>query len=365
MEVLAPGDAPTGVTAALDATARRPRRRGVRALQAAVSAGSALVLLTLVLPQVTGATWAGVVSTLALVGPWQLAGLSALWLVGLWAYAIVSTAALPGLTRSQAMVLNLVGSGVSNLAPFGGAVGVAVTWAMVRQYGYRTAEISVFTLVTGAWNLIARFALPALGLGALVVAGGALPRPALTAAGLGALLCALLVAVVAAGLFSDRAAAVLGRRLAATARVGQRLTRRSGEVDVAEQLHVLRAATVALLRRRWAPLTFGMLAYLVLQGLLMWACLAVLGSDLGWGAVMCGYACGRLLTAVVLTPGGTGFAETGAAAVLVALGGAPEVTVAGVLLFSVFTYAFEIPGGAIGYGVHLAARRWRHPAGSR
>jgi uncharacterized membrane protein YbhN (UPF0104 family) len=101
-----------------------------------------------------------------------------------------------------------------------------------------------------------------------------------------------------------------------------------------------------------------MLAYLVLQGVLMWACLAVVGSDLGIAEVTAGYACGRMLTIVVLTPGGTGFAETGAAAVLIALGGDPAVTMAGVLLFSFFTYVCEIPGAALAYAWHQGARHW-------
>jgi uncharacterized membrane protein YbhN (UPF0104 family) len=104
-----------------------------------------------------------------------------------------------------------------------------------------------------------------------------------------------------------------------------------------------------------------MLAYLVLQGVLMWACLAAVGSDLGWAEVTAGYVCGRMLTIVVLTPGGTGFVETGAAAVLIALGGDPAVTMAGVLLFSFFTYVCEIPGGALAYAWHQADRRWHRP----
>jgi putative heme transporter len=34
---------------------------------------------------------------------------------------------------------------------------------------------------------------------------------------------------------------------------------------------------------------------------------------------------------------------------------------AGVLLFSFFTYVCEIPGGALAYAWHQAARRWHRP----
>lgn len=90
-----------------------------------------------------------------------------------------------------------------------------------------------------------------------------------------------------------------------------------------------------------------MAAYLLLQGTLMWACLVAVGSHLGWAEVTAGCALGRTLTLVTLTPGGTGFAETGAAAVLIALGGEPVVILAVVLLFSFFTFVCEIPGGAL------------------
>src|SRR5690606_29883692 len=119
----------------------------------------------------------------------------------------------------------------------------------------------------------------------------------------------------------------------------------------------LRGRARELLRDGRVPLVGGMLVYLVLQGVLFWGCLAVVGNDLGWAQVTAGYATGRMLTLVILTPGGAGFAETGTAAVLVALGGDPTATMAGVLLFSFFTFALEIPGGALAYLWHLRQTR--------
>ena len=336
-----------------------------RAVQVGGSTVVAFVLLALVLPLVTGASWHAVMDTMALVTPWQLAGLTALWLVGLWVYSFVLAASLPGLTKGQGFVLNLVGSGVSNLVPFGGALGVGVTWAMARQYGFTRGSIALFTAVTGIWNLVTRLALPAAGLGALLLVGAHVSGPVLVAAGSGAGLCALVVLTLLAALVSDRAAGFLIRALTCAADRAARLARRPAPTGLQVELLSQRERAVQLLRARRGALVLGMAGYLVLQGVLMWACLAVLGSDLGWAEVTAGYACGRMLTTVVLTPGGTGFAEAGTAAVLIALGGDPTVTMAGVLLFSLFTFAFEIPGGALAYLWHLQARRWRHPAGTR
>lgn len=333
-----------------------------RALQAGVSLAVLVALLVLVLPSVTGASWESATKALASVSLFQLAGLTVLWLIGLWAYSFVLAASLPGLSKGQGFVLNLVGSGASNLVPFGGAVGVGVTWSMARQYGFTHRAIGLYTAVTGIWNLLARLALPLAGLVALLVVGARVSGPMLMAAGAGAAVCALVVALVVAALASDRFAT---RLIAVVVRAAGSLARLAGRPEpegLATSLASQRISAVELLKRGRGGLVVGMLAYLVLQGVLMWACLAAVGSDLGWAEVTAAYAAGRMLTTVVLTPGGTGFAETGTAAVLIALGGDPVVSVAGVLLFSFFTFVCEIPGGALAYLWHLGARGWRrHP----
>lgn len=338
---------------------RSPRR----ALQVAVSGAVLLVLLAVVFPTVTGASWESALDALSLVSPWQLAALTGLWLVGLWAYSFVLAASLPGLTKGQGFVLNLVGSGVSNLVPFGGAVGVGVTWAMARQYGFSHRSIGLFTAVTGVWNIVARLALPVAGLAGLLVVGAHVNGPLLLAAGVGAGVCALLIVLLAVALASDRAAERVIRGATTACAALARALRRPAPHGLDVELATQRENAVSLLRAHRGGLVLGMLAYLVLQGVLMWACLAVVGSHLGIAEVTAGYACGRMLTIVVLTPGGTGFAETGAAAVLIALGGDPAVTMAGVLLFSFFTYVCEIPGAALAYAWHQGARHWHRQHG--
>ena len=330
-----------------------------RVLQVGVSLTVLVALLVLALPSVTGASWESATRALASVSLWQLAGLTALWLVGLWAYSFVLAASLPGLTKGQGFVLNLVGSGASNLVPFGGAVGVGVTWTMARQYGFTHRAIGLYTAVTGIWNVLARLALPLAGLVALLVVGAHVSGPVLVAASAGAAVCALVVVLLVAAFANDRFAARLIAVVVRSAGSIARLTNRTEPEGLGTSLASQRVSAVELLKRGRGGLVVGMLAYLVLQGVLMWACLAAVGSQLGWAEVTAAYACGRMLTTVVLTPGGTGFAETGTAAVLIALGGDPVVSVAGVLLFSFFTFVCEIPGGAVAYLWHLGARGWR------
>jgi uncharacterized membrane protein YbhN (UPF0104 family) len=63
----------------------------------------------------------------------------------------------------------------------------------------------------------------------------------------------------------------------------------------------------------------------------------------------------RLGTLIPLTPGGTGIAEVGTIAWLVAMGVDPVGAVAGVLLYRIFLIVMEIPVG----GVLLGGWAWR------
>lgn len=336
--------------------ARSPRS-WTRPARGVLSGALLVVLIAFVLPTVTGSDWRSAIDTLALVTPGQLVALTVLWLVGVWAYTYVMAACLPGLRKTQGLGLYLVGSAVSNLLPVGGAVGVAVTWGMLRSYGHSHTAIGLYTVVTGLWNILARLALPAAGLAGLLVAGIPVEDTVLTSAVVGAALTVVVLTVVVAALVHPPAGEWLSRVAGQVGLRLSRLARRPAPDDLAGRLTTLLSRARGLLRTGRVPIVLGMLAYVVLQGVLMAACLAVVGSDLGWAEVTAGYAVGRMLTTIILTPGGSGFTETGTAAVLVALGGDPAAMMAGVLLFSFFTFVCEIPGGALAYPWHVRQTR--------
>jgi uncharacterized membrane protein YbhN (UPF0104 family) len=102
-----------------------------------------------------------------------------------------------------------------------------------------------------------------------------------------------------------------------------------------------------------------MVGYAALQAALLWGCVAAVGGHLTPVQVLAGFAVDRVLTLVVLTPGAVGFTEAGTAAALTALGGAPAVMAAGVLLYRGFTYALEIPVGGVWLGGWVLAHRLR------
>ncbi|KOX22949.1 hypothetical protein ADK67_22395 [Saccharothrix sp. NRRL B-16348] len=308
--------------------------RWLRGVASLASLGLAAWLVVALVPTVGGVAWSAVGAQLRVIGAGTALWLTALWLAGLWAYTYVLTGSLPGLRHTQAFSLNAAGSAVSNVLPFGGAAGVAVTAVMASSWGHSARAITTSALVTGLWNSLSRAALPLLALavqGAAVLGDGVLIA-AVTAAG-------VLLLAVAVLLRLRWLCKLLGGR---AARFLLRLRRQTGQV----------------VRTGWRRMTAGMLAYLLLQGVLLWWCLAAAGVHLGLGPTVAAFAVSRLLTLAVVTPGGVGVTENGTIALLVGLGTPAAPAVAGVLLFAFFTYLVEIPLGGVAW-FSWSARRAR------
>lgn len=330
-----------------------------RSGQLVVSLTLTAILFVVVLPLVSQAPWSAIASVLTSLTAVEILGLTALWFAGLYAHSFVLTAAMPTLTHCRALTLNLTGSAVSNVVPLGGALGIGLNYRMSRTWGFSPSTLAVYTFVTNLWDVLTKLSLPALALAALLATGG-VTRPQLATAAevaLGALV--LLVGAVGAALGSEVTATKLGRGLErATTRLLW-LTSSPRRPTFVPAVLQLRRESLALLRHGWAQLSVGMIAYCVLQVTLLWTCLHLLGSTLSTPQVFAGYALERVLTLFVITPGGAGLVEVGITALLVAFGGTPVSTVAGVLLYRAFTFGLEIPVGAAGLAVWL----WLHRGG--
>ncbi|GAA0939104.1 lysylphosphatidylglycerol synthase domain-containing protein [Actinocorallia libanotica] len=320
---------------------------------ASLALGAALVAL---MPRLVGADWKGVWRVLSGLDPGVTVLLFALWALGLWAYTYVLTGSLPGLTNGRAFLLNAAGSAVSDVLPLGGAAGVAVTFTMARGWGFSTAAVTVSTLVSGVWNVFGRLLLPAVGIGALLIAGRAPSRELAFAAGTAALILLAVALVLAVALRWERAAHALDARL-----------RRLADLLPERPAHLLRALggsllrvreqTLDVLRTSWVTLTLGMSAYLLLQGVLLHACLWAVGGTLHLAETIAVFALNRALTSAVITPGGTGITETGTAALLIYFGLDSAAAAAAVLLYSFFTFLIEIPVGGVAGAAYWLVRR--------
>ncbi len=339
----------------------RGQRLVVRVLQVIASFIVVGLLFAYVLPRVTGADGHEVLRHLSKLSWTQVTALLVVWLAGLWAYTFVLCGSLPGLTHMQALTLNLSGSAVSNLVPFGGAVGIGVTFAMTASWGFRPSRVALSTVVTGLWNVLTKLALPLVALVGLLLTGNIADRRLVVASAVAAVLLAVVVGAMVGALSSERFTRWIAVGVEAVGSRVLRLARSHRQVHWDRSVLSLRHRTIGLMRAGAVKMSAGMVAYALLQAVLAWMCLRAVGSDLSVAEVFAGYAFGRLLTSVVATPSGVGIAETGSAGLLVAFGGDPVTSTAGVLLFSLFTYLIEIPVGGIGWLIWGLYTPWRKP----
>jgi putative heme transporter len=346
-----------------EAAAFAPRRKSVqrRLAEAAVSVGVLALLFLLVIPKVTGSTYHGVAHHLHQLSIAHIAILFGVWVLGLLAYAGVLMAVLPGLKRSQGVVLNTATSAVSNVVPFGGAVGVGATYGMCRSWGFNVPDTTLAVLVSGIWNVFLKLGLPVVALVLLVAEGrasGGLAGAALV--GLAALIGAVLILTLV--LRSDALAGAIGRGMQRVVSFGLRLVRRPDRTGLEAGMVRFRHHSRDLIAARWRQLTFWMLAYSLLQFALQFLCLKLLGEHhLATIQVFAAFAFGRLLSTIPITPSGVGFADAGVASALIAFGGNQDVCLAGVFLFTGFTFLLEIPVGAAAWIVWARMTSWRHP----
>ncbi|MEI6620573.1 MAG: lysylphosphatidylglycerol synthase transmembrane domain-containing protein [Actinomycetes bacterium] len=362
-EYPAPSDAAT--SSADDADVPEAVRSGWRPsvkhiVMSALSLVLAAVLVVVVVPRAAGANWSDSFAVLGQLSVKDIILMTLFWALGLWMYTFVYTGSLPGLTHSKGLALNLTGSLVSNLLPFGGAAGVATTYGLTYAWGFSGLATSLMILVSGLANFLIRLLLPVVGLVALFFTGvklsGAGGDVALgTLGGLAVITMALILM-----LFSSTVAALLGSLgdllVRGLCRVLRRPTPKQSLRDGAVKMQ---GTAVVVIRRGWPSIAFGMCAYYGSEIILFGIALHGLGSDIGWAGVVAAFALSRLLTAVVVTPSGVGISEAGTAGALVLFGVPPAIATAAVIVLLVYTYLIELPTGAAGWIWVIAMRkRW-------
>lgn len=342
---------------------KSPKRR---LLEGAASLSVTIIMFLFVVPAVSGSHYSAIWSQISTLSIAKLAMLFGIWALGMLAYSGVLVNCLPGLRRPQAVTVTLAGSAVSNVVPFGGAVGVGATYAIDMSWGFSPPTVTLAILVSGVWNVFVKLALPVIAIVLLLTSGsdtGRLVIPAI----IGVVALVTAIAALALIMRSEVLATAVGR-------IGQRLItpvgrriHRFAELDIERSVLDFRHHSIGLLRGHWLGITTWVAMFTIIQYLLLLACVRSIGLDtheLGWIEVFAAFAFARLLEAIPITPSGVGFVETGAAATLIAFGGNAEAATAAVFLFRGFTYLLEIPTGAVAWGVWASMRRWRRPIGS-
>lgn len=300
------------------------------------------------------------------MGGLDIATLGVLAIVSVVAYAFVLTAVMPGLSLAQAVVVNQSSTAVANTMPAGGALGVGVSYRFYSSWGHSRSAITLNVLLTGIGNIACKFALPIVALALLAVYGDA-SAELIGAAVVGLLVLAIVLAVGAGGLASERVARGIARTVGLLSGKVRRWLRRPLRADAGVAVMRFRRQAIELLRSRGGRLTAGMFAYHATQFVLLFVALRAVGvtaSQVSWVQALAAYSTANLLSALPVTPGGIGVIELGLAGALIAAGGPHAEVVAAVLVYRTVSLVLPLPVGAITYFVWRCNSRWRRAPGS-
>ena len=199
-------------------TAKRRRFTWRHALGVGVAIAVVVATFVFILPKIADYrdVW-GVVKGLSWKDIALLVGATILNLV---TFAPPWMAALPGLRFRQAFVVTQASTASTYVAPGGVAVGMALSFAMLRAWGFVSAAVGLAVALTGVWNQLSMLAFPTLALVLLTFTGDA--HTALdTVAFLGLAIFLVVVAAFAAALSTPRLAATHRRPRGADRVVGQ------------------------------------------------------------------------------------------------------------------------------------------------
>jgi uncharacterized protein (TIRG00374 family) len=338
------------------ATDRRRRVSKRHLLGAGVAVAVIVATFVFVLPRI--ADYRDVWRDVKTLSWTEVALLLGAMLLNLVTFAPPWMAALPGLRFRQAFVVTQASTASTYVAPAGVAVGMALSFAMLRAWGFASAAVGLAVAVTGVWNQLAMLAFPTVALALLALSGGA--HTALdTIAAVGLAILVVMVAGFAAGLSSPRLARRVGDVAARIVSWGLRLIRKEPVGWDGDAFVRFRNRTNRLLRGRWHVLTLATLAGQLTVFLVLLVSLRVLGvsgSEVSAVEAFAAWSLVRLLGSIPITPGGLGVVELGLTTALVGFGGDQVDVVAAVLVYRVMTV---VPTLVIGLLAGVTWKRYR------
>jgi uncharacterized membrane protein YbhN (UPF0104 family) len=331
----------------------RPRSRRARLIGIGLGIAAVVATFVFVLPRIAdyGDVWA-VVEKLSWL---QVGALVAATLLNLVTFAPPWMAALPYLGFRRAFVLTQASTASTYIAPGGAAVGVALSYSMLRGWGFPGRVAGLAEAVTGIWNQLALLGFPAVALALLTFEKeqNALLQ---TVALIGLVVFVAAAGAFAAGLSSPKLARVVGETAARIVSGVLRLVRRGPVGWTGESFVRFRREALGLLRSRWKILTFTTLAGQLSVFVVFLVSLRVLdvsAGEVSAAEAFAAWSLARLLGSLPITPGGIGVVEVGVTTALVGFGGHNAEVVAAVLLYRFLTI---VPTLVLGL---VAAATWR------
>ena len=258
-------------------------------------------------------------------------------------------AALPGLSFRNALLMSQSSAAASSVMPGGDAIGMALSYSMLRKWGFRVEQVAVATGATAVWNVIANVLFTVVAVGILAIGGQSNPLLS-TAAVIGGVALVVGVAAFVLALHDEgnaRRVGALAERLASRL---LKLVRRAPVSGWADRLALFRDEAIGLIRRRWLPLTLATLAGHLTVFLVLAVSIRAVGipaSEVTFTEAFASWALIRILTTIPITPGGLGIVELGLTGALVSFGASQVEAVAAVLLYRVLTFLPPVGCGAV------------------
>jgi uncharacterized protein (TIRG00374 family) len=258
-------------------------------------------------------------------------------------------AALPGLSFVHALVMSQASTAAASVLPGGDAVGIALSYSMLRRWGFTVEQVTVGSAATTVWNVFANVIF-AVAAACFLATAGESHALLTTLAIVGAVAVVAAIAGFAIALHDDGKARVVGALVQRAWNRVAGVVRRPPASGWDERLVGFRREAVGLLARRWLALSAATLAGHLTVFLVLFVSLRAVGvssAEVSLAEAFAAWALIRIITTVPLTPGGLGVVELGLTGALVTFGGHQAKVVAAVLLYRVLTYVPPIATGGI------------------
>ena len=277
------------------------------------------------------------------MGAGALAAVAASVLVMIMVYVLPYQAAMPGLRYGPAFLIRQTSFMISNAIPAGGAVGLALQYAMLSSYHVPMAAATAGIAVTSLWSMLMTLTLPVLGVLAALTTGQVEQR--WVWAGLAGVAATTAVVV---GLWLILRGEESARRVG---RLGNRLLepvnrRRANPLDAVGMVMDLRATTADVLSSRWLWVTVSNYLVVLAQfGVLWFAIRGVAGpgaGGIGLAGAFAAFAISRLASMIPITPGGLGTVDAALIAMLVTFGLPEPLAVASTLVWRAATFIPQV-----------------------
>ena len=230
--------------------------------------------------------------------------------------------------------------------PGGGATATAVASSMLGRAGFEPGEAAAALAASTFLQLGTTLALPVVVLPA-VIGGAPVDHSLGTAATLGAVLFALLLAAGAVVFTTDEPVELAGRALQWL--LNRTLRRRNHLKNLGGMLLEYRDFVRKTLGARWQAAVAAAAGTTVFDYLALLAALRAVGADPRPSLVVLAYTAAELLALIPFTPGGLGFVESGLVGTLKVAGVPAADALAATLTYRLASFWLPLPAGAVAY----------------